>query len=129
MRQSSPLSPPPTSPHLTSPLSSPLAQVISSIHELCKDPDNTVVIFSGSETVKLEEMFATLPVWLAAENGVYVRPPNHLSRKKSLGLPLGSQEGQGREGGSWVALFDTINREWMEAVHTVLDYFCERTPR
>lgn len=29
----------------------------------------------------------------------------------------------------WVALFDTINREWMEAVQLVLDYFCERTPR
>lgn len=86
-----------------------------------------VVIFSGSETVKLEEMFASLPVWLAAENGVYVRPPAHVHRR-SMGLP-GSHQEAGRVGGSWVALFDTINREWMEAVHTVLDYFCERTPR
>ena len=29
----------------------------------------------------------------------------------------------------WVSLFDNINREWMEAVQMVLDYFCERTPR
>lgn len=32
-------------------------------------------MFSGSELGKLEETFGSLPVWLAAENGVYVRPP------------------------------------------------------
>ena len=41
-----------------------------------QDPNNTVVVFSGSETSKLEEIFAPLPIWLAAENGVYVRPPS-----------------------------------------------------
>jgi trehalose-6-phosphatase len=34
-----------------------------------------VLIFSGSEMAKLEETFGGLPLWLAAENGVYVRPP------------------------------------------------------
>lgn len=34
-----------------------------------------VLIFSGSETYKLDEIFGHLPVWLAAENGVLVRPP------------------------------------------------------
>lgn len=34
-----------------------------------------LVIFSGSETHKLEDIFGDLPVWLAAENGVFVRPP------------------------------------------------------
>jgi len=39
-----------------------------------------LVIFSGSETHKLEDIFGDLPVWLAAENGVFVRPsPQHLS--------------------------------------------------
>jgi hypothetical protein len=33
------------------------------------------LIFSGSEMAKLEETFGDLPLWLAAENGVYVRPP------------------------------------------------------
>ncbi len=40
-----------------------------------QDPSNLVAIFSGSETSKLEEIFGDLPVWLAAENGVFVRPP------------------------------------------------------
>jgi hypothetical protein len=42
---------------------------------LCADPSNEVLIFSGSEMAKLEETFGGLPLWLAAENGVYVRPP------------------------------------------------------
>jgi hypothetical protein len=45
------------------------------LQELCADPANEVLIFSGSEMAKLEETFGELPVWLAAENGVYVRPP------------------------------------------------------
>jgi trehalose 6-phosphate synthase/phosphatase len=43
--------------------------------ELCADKDNTVVVFSGSECSKLEDTFGHLPLWLAAENGAYVRPP------------------------------------------------------
>lgn len=42
---------------------------------MCADPSNEVLIFSGSEMAKLEETFGALPLWLAAENGVYVRPP------------------------------------------------------
>jgi hypothetical protein len=43
--------------------------------ELCADPANEVLIFSGSEMAKLEETFGGLRLWLAAENGVYVKPP------------------------------------------------------
>ena len=49
--------------------------------ELCADPGTVVVVFSGSECSKLEDTFGGLPVWLVAENGVYVRPP------ASSGLP------------------------------------------
>ena len=41
-----------------------------------QDPNNVIVIFSGSDTSKLDEVFAPLPVWMAAENGMYVRPPS-----------------------------------------------------
>lgn len=60
------LSPPCPCPTTTAP---PLKQ------ELCADPSNVVVIFSGSECSKLEDTFGDLPLWLVAENGVYVRPP------------------------------------------------------
>ena len=112
-----------------------------------------VVVFSGSETSKLEEVFASLPVWLAAENGVYVSPPS--LRPQSVAFAVAAAAGAPGAGGAgrgtgagclagagaaasvgagsraaqWVAQFDTLNREWMEAVQLVLDYFCERTPR
>lgn len=54
-----------------------------------------VVIFSGSETSKLDEVFGHLPVWLAAENGVYVRPPAALG----TGTP-GGGVGGGNGGGA-----------------------------
>lgn len=47
----------------------------ASLAELCEDPTNVVVVFSGSECSKLEDTFGHLPVWLVAENGVYVKPP------------------------------------------------------
>ena len=33
------------------------------------------MIFSGADKLKLEETFNNLPVWLAAENGMYLRSP------------------------------------------------------
>lgn len=52
--------------------------VIKSIRELCNDPSNTVIIFSGSECAKMDEHFGGLPVWLIAENGVFLKPPSHI---------------------------------------------------
>ncbi|KAG7673541.1 hypothetical protein KSW81_006745 [Nannochloris sp. 'desiccata'] len=75
---------------------------------LAKDPSVEIVIFSGSEKERLGEVFASLPVWLAAENGAVVRPPD-------------SQE--------WMTVMETSGGEWKESVQLVLEYFCERTPR
>jgi trehalose 6-phosphate synthase/phosphatase len=75
---------------------------------LAKDPSVEIVIFSGSEKERLGEVFASLPVWLAAENGAVVRPPD-------------TQE--------WMTVVETSGGEWKESVQLVLEYFCERTPR
>ncbi|EFJ46005.1 hypothetical protein VOLCADRAFT_63119, partial [Volvox carteri f. nagariensis] len=55
-------------------------RVMQSVCALCTDPANVVVIFSGSETSKLDEIFGHLPVWLAAENGVFFPLPFSLPR-------------------------------------------------
>ncbi|GLI68117.1 hypothetical protein VaNZ11_012454 [Volvox africanus] len=115
-------------------------RVMQSVCELCTDPANVVVIFSGSETTKLDEIFGHLPVWLAAENGVYVRPPAANGNAGSAGA--GRQGGSGGPGCSqaqapaepsaspqWKCVFDQVHCEWMESVQLVFDYFCERTPR
>ncbi|GMH33474.1 hypothetical protein BSKO_01308 [Bryopsis sp. KO-2023] len=84
---------------------------IRCIKEMCQHPENTVMIFSGSECSKLEDTFGNLPVWLVAENGVYMRPP----------APVAEPE--------WIPIFDRLPKDWMDSVQMVFDYFCERTPR
>jgi len=88
----------------------------AAVERLAADPRNVIVIFSGSDRAKLDEAFGNLKsssggesgqVWLAAENGVFVKPP----------------------GRDWAALIEPPKKEWMDAVQTVFDYFCERTPR
>ncbi|GAB4814718.1 hypothetical protein N2152v2_001764 [Parachlorella kessleri] len=75
---------------------------------LAQNPDTQVVVFSGSQRGKLEEVFGGLNVWLAAENGIFLRPPH---------AP------------EWVATADVSSGEWKESVLLVFEYFCERTPR
>ncbi|KFM22881.1 Alpha,alpha-trehalose-phosphate synthase [UDP-forming] 1 [Auxenochlorella protothecoides] len=67
-----------------------------------------VVVFSGSEKEVLEEVFAGTRIWLAAENGMLLRPP-------------GATE--------WVPVIEPPSGEWMDSVSLVFEYFCERTPR
>lgn len=49
--------------------------VYDSILSLSNDADTTVVVFSGSDKARLDETFGNLNVWLAAENGIFMRPP------------------------------------------------------
>ncbi|BDA46931.1 probable alpha,alpha-trehalose-phosphate synthase [UDP-for [Coccomyxa sp. Obi] len=81
--------------------------VYDSVAALCDDPDTTVVVFSGSDKWKLEETFGELDVWLAAENGMFMRAPDS----------------------NWNNLLEVSKKDWMESVKLVFDYFCERTPR
>ena len=50
-------------------------RVYDSVAALCDSPNTTVVVFSGSDKQKLQETFGKLDVWLAAENGIFMRPP------------------------------------------------------
>ncbi|OUS42733.1 glycosyltransferase family 20-domain-containing protein [Ostreococcus tauri] len=86
------------------------------ISRLCDDPNTTVCIFSGSDRNKLAQIFAMLPkVWIAAENGVFIRPP--------------LQGKNGTETPKWMTMIETTNLDWLESVEVVFEYFCERTPR
>ncbi|CAM6105282.1 unnamed protein product [Calypogeia fissa] len=75
---------------------------------LCDDPKTTIVILSGSEREILDEAFRDFDVWLAAENGMFLRHTR----------------------GEWMTTMpEHLNMDWVESVQLVFDYFCERTPR
>ena len=51
-------------------------EVFSSLKALAADQCSTVGIFGSSSKAKLEALFGDMDVWLAAENGVFMRPPS-----------------------------------------------------
>ncbi|KAL3691596.1 hypothetical protein R1sor_005247 [Riccia sorocarpa] len=75
---------------------------------LCADSRSTIVVLSGSERTVLDENFGEFDMWLAAENGMFLRNTR----------------------GEWkTTMPEHTNMEWVESVQLVFEYFCERTPR
>lgn len=75
---------------------------------LCRDPKTTIVVLSGSDRKVLDDNFGEYDMWLAAENGMFLR----LTK------------------GEWMTTMpEHLNMEWVESVKHVFEYFTERTPR
>ncbi|CAN6443575.1 unnamed protein product [Victoria cruziana] len=75
---------------------------------LCSDPRTTIVVLSGSDRNILDLNFGDYNMWLAAENGMFLR----LTK------------------GEWMTTMpEHLNMDWVESVQDVFEYFTERTPR
>ncbi|XP_078431248.1 trehalose-6-phosphate synthase isoform X2 [Wolffia australiana] len=75
---------------------------------LCSDPKTTVVVVSGSERSVLDDNFGEFNMWLAAENGMFLRSTR----------------------GEWMTTMpEHLNMDWVDSVKHVFEYFTERTPR
>ncbi|KAF9620637.1 hypothetical protein IFM89_013663 [Coptis chinensis] len=87
---------------------------------LCSDPRTTVVVVSGSDRTVLDDNFGEYNIWLAAENGMFLRPTK----------------------GEWMTTMpEHLNMDWVDSVKAakkrmlvtnfqhVFEYFTERTPR
>ncbi|CAF2065583.1 alpha,alpha-trehalose-phosphate synthase [UDP-forming] 1 [Brassica napus] len=75
---------------------------------LCSDPSTTIVVLSGSSRSVLDKNFGEYDMWLAAENGMFLRLTN----------------------GEWMTTMpEHLNMEWVDSVKHVFKYFTERTPR
>ncbi|KAB2604052.1 alpha,alpha-trehalose-phosphate synthase 1 [Pyrus ussuriensis x Pyrus communis] len=75
---------------------------------LCNDPTTTIIVLSGSDRNVLDDNFGELDMWLAAENGMFLR----LTK------------------GEWMTTMpEHLNMEWVDSVKHVFEYFTERTPR
>ncbi|XP_024960156.1 alpha,alpha-trehalose-phosphate synthase [UDP-forming] 1 isoform X2 [Cynara cardunculus var. scolymus] len=79
-----------------------------SLIKLCNDPQTTVVVLSGSDRTVLDDNFGEYNMWLAAENGMFLRSTR----------------------GTWMTTMpEHSNMEWVDSVKHVFEYFTERTPR
>lgn len=69
---------------------------MQALETIALDPNTTVVIISGSQKSRLQKLFGSLHVWLAAENGTFVRGPNpdDVSRTPPSWLSRMMQENQ-----------------------------------
>ncbi|XP_010272681.1 PREDICTED: alpha,alpha-trehalose-phosphate synthase [UDP-forming] 1 isoform X2 [Nelumbo nucifera] len=75
---------------------------------LCNDPRTTIVVLSGSNRRVLDDNFGEYNLWLAAENGMFLR----------------------RAKGDWMTTMpEHLNMDWVDSVKHVFEYFTERTPR
>ncbi|XP_058088908.1 alpha,alpha-trehalose-phosphate synthase [UDP-forming] 1-like isoform X2 [Magnolia sinica] len=75
---------------------------------LCNDPKTTIVVLSGSDRTVLDDNFGDYDMWLAAENGMFLR----LTR------------------GEWMTTMpEHLSMDWVDSVKHVFEYFTERTPR
>jgi Trehalose-phosphatase len=73
--------------------------LFNSVRALANEPNTTVVIFSGSDKSKLEDTFGNLNVWLAAENGIFMRPPAYDDSEEAVGGWVGGWVGGDRTAG------------------------------
>ncbi|KAL0891134.1 hypothetical protein Bca101_015117 [Brassica carinata] len=82
-------------------------QLKERLKALCSDPKTTVVVLSRSEKTILDQNFGEHDMWLAAENGMFLR----------------------HSAGEWVTKMpENMNLEWIDGVKQVFKYFTERTP-
>ncbi|KAH1050832.1 hypothetical protein AAZX31_08G118300 [Glycine max] len=78
------------------------------LKKLSDDPKTTIVVLSGSGRAVLDKNFSEFNMWLAAENGIFLR---HTSSEWMTTMP------------------ENLNMDWVDSVKHVFEYFTERTPR
>ncbi|KAL1813016.1 hypothetical protein ACET3Z_023081 [Daucus carota] len=80
----------------------------NTLMELCSDPKTTIVVLSGSNKLVLDGNFCQYKMWLAAENGIFLRSAT----------------------GEWMtSIPEHLNMDWIDCIKPVFEYFAKRTPR
>ncbi|KAK7247221.1 hypothetical protein RIF29_42098 [Crotalaria pallida] len=78
------------------------------LKKLSDDPKTTIVVLSGSSRDVLDKNFGEFNMWLAAENGMFLRLTT----------------------GEWMTTMpEHVAMDWVDSVKHVFEYFTERTPR
>jgi trehalose-phosphatase len=90
-----------------------MPSVRRNLAEIAASPQNTVIVCSGRERALMNEWLGDLPIWLVAENGLWLRPP------------MGAAEMEPPE---WEQMKEDIDGSWMAALKPIFRYFEARTP-
>ncbi|KAE9601212.1 putative alpha,alpha-trehalose-phosphate synthase (UDP-forming) [Lupinus albus] len=78
------------------------------LKKLSDDPKTTLVVLSGSARDVMDKNFSDYNMWLAAENGMFLRLTT----------------------GEWMTTMpENLTMDWVDSVKHVFEYFTERTPR
>ncbi|OIW17945.1 hypothetical protein TanjilG_17781 [Lupinus angustifolius] len=78
------------------------------LKKLSDDPKTTLVVLSGSARDVMDKNFSEYNMWLAAENGMFLRLTT----------------------GEWMTTMpENLTMDWVDSVKHVFEYFTERTPR
>ncbi|XP_010480504.1 PREDICTED: probable alpha,alpha-trehalose-phosphate synthase [UDP-forming] 2 [Camelina sativa] len=84
------------------------SELKGTLRALCNDPKTTVVVLSRSGRDILDKNFGKYNMWLAAENGRFLKHSN----------------------GEWVTnMPQNMNLDWVDGARNVFQYFTDRTPR
>nr|TKS06647.1 hypothetical protein D5086_0000121100 [Populus alba] len=82
-------------------------EIKETLKKLCDDRGTNIVILSGSDRAVLDDNFREYNLWLAAENGMFLRHST----------------------GEWMTTMpENLNMDWVDSVKHVFEYFTERTP-
>jgi len=99
------------------------SSMVDSLQRLAGLPHTTVVVVtSRGRTEAAKTICNASNVWLSAENGAFLRkgdvPQNAVQRNQL----------QTKHPARWTAVYDNLDLDWMDAVLSVLEYYCQRTP-
>ena len=98
-----------------------LEELKAAIVTLASDPHTTYLLLTSRTREWCDALFASVPhppsnLWFAAENGYFFKH-GHSRYSADSAEPV------------WHVMYENVDFSWMDGVHRVMTYFCERTPR
>ena len=112
---------------------------------LASDPNTTYLLLTSRTREWCDSLFASVQepppnLWFAAENGYFFKHTHHRQPVSNNNGGTGSTPTSNHANASapsssssssadWHVMYENVDFGWMEGVHRVMTYFCERTPR
>ncbi|EOD25244.1 hypothetical protein EMIHUDRAFT_427087 [Emiliania huxleyi CCMP1516] len=91
---------------------------------LAASPHNTLVVLSGRERALLNEWLGDLPIWLVAENGLWIRPPpGWESGGGGGGGAAASGSAASLPASTWEMVAEGVDDSWMASLKPIFKYF------